>query len=434
MQAGDRGQVGSASRSTPGRRPPLWRLWALVLAFLAVAPATLHAEATVRDIRLAPTEDGADGTRIVIDLSRAVSYRHLQLQDPPRLAIDLPEVAWLVPESIGQQSVGMISGYRFGRFRPGVSRIVMDVVAPFEIRKVFELPPNEAHGYRIVTEIGVAPAGGAPATVALRGAPVNGENGLAREAPAGAQDAALTIIQPPPRSKPPSAGDRRSIVIDPGHGGIDPGAIGATGSYEKDVVLAVGVELRRQLEASGRYKVIMTRESDTTVRLRDRLEIARNSDGELFLSLHADSLVQAPQVRGAAVYTLSEEATNAEAARLASKENRADILGGIDLSEHEEIVTQILIDLAQRDANNRSIRVAEMIVEELDGVTEMVRRRRQQAGFVVLKSPDMPSVLLELGYLSNDADERRLRDEQHVRALAAAIMRAVDRYFTTEAF
>lgn len=436
MQAGDRGQVGPATRGARRRKPSLWRLCLLALALLAMAPALALAEATVRDIRLAPSEDGADGTRIVIDLSREVSYRHIRLEDPPRLAIDLPEVAWLVPESIGQQSFGMVTGYRFGRFRPGISRVVLDIGAPFEIRKVFELPPNEAHGYRIVTEIGAARAGGnggLPSTVALEAAPVNGENGLAHGAPAGAQEAALTVLHPPQGKPAPSAGPR-GIVIDPGHGGIDPGAIGATGSYEKDVVLAVGLELRRQLEASGRYKVIMTRQDDSTVRLRDRLEIARNSGGDLFLSLHADSLVQAPQVRGAAVYTLSEEASNQEAARLASKENRADILGGIDLSEHEDIVTQILIDLAQRDANNRSIRVAEMIVDELDDITEMLRRRRQQAGFVVLKSPDMPSVLLELGYLSNATDERRLRDEQHIRELATAIMRAIDRYFTTEAF
>lgn len=402
----------------------------MVLALLALAPAIAWADATVRDIRLAAADEGV---RVVIDLSRPVDYRHLRLENPPRLAIDLPEVAWLVPESIGQQSVGMVTGYRFGRFRPGVSRIVLDVAAPFEIRKIFELPPNETHGYRIVTDIVAAPHGAAPARYANGLAqPANGENGLGLGAESGAQQAALTVVQPPP-SKPRQPGSKRVVVIDPGHGGVDPGAIGASGSYEKDIVLQVGLELRRQLEATGRYEVVMTRREDTTVRLRDRLEIARTSRGELFLSLHADSLVQAPKVRGAAVYTLSEEASNAEAARLASKENRADILGGIDLSDHEEIVTQILIDLAQRDANNRSIQVAEMIVDELAAVSEMVRRRRQQAGFVVLKSPDMPSVLLELGYLSNASDERRLSEEQHVRELARAIVRAVDRYFTAEA-
>jgi N-acetylmuramoyl-L-alanine amidase len=194
----------------------------------------------------------------------------------------------------------------------------------------------------------------------------------------------------------------------------------------------MALELRRQLEATGRYRVVMTREADRIVRLRDRLQVARESDGELFVSLHADSLVKAPEVRGASVYTLSEQASNEEAARLASKENRADILAGIDLSDQEDIVTEILIDLAQRDANNKSIRLAELLVSDLRSVSRMARQRRSQAGFVVLKSPDMPSVLIELGYLSNAADEQALRDPDHLARLAAAMVQAVDQYFTPE--
>jgi N-acetylmuramoyl-L-alanine amidase len=240
------------------------------------------------------------------------------------------------------------------------------------------------------------------------------------------------MVFPSPRKQPPPASRKRVVVIDPGHGGIDPGAVGSSGTYEKDVVLAMGLELRRQLEATGRYSVIMTREADSIVRLRDRLWVARESDGELFLSLHADSLVRAPDVRGASVYTLSEQASNDEAARLASKENRADILAGIDLSDQEDIVTEILIDLAQRDANNKSVQVAEHFVSELKSVTKMARQRRSQAGFVVLKSPDMPSVLIELGYLSNAADERALRDPAHLSGLARAMVAAIDQYFAPE--
>jgi N-acetylmuramoyl-L-alanine amidase len=219
-------------------------------------------------------------------------------------------------------------------------------------------------------------------------------------------------------------------VIDPGHGGVDPGAIGSTTKIlEKEVALRTGLALRHRLEATGRYKVVMTRDDDRIVRLRDRLRIARESQGELFISLHADSLVRAPEVRGASVYTLSERASNDEAARLARKENRADILAGIDLSDQEDIVTEILIDLAQRDANNKSIEVADLLVDELGSVTRMVRRQRSQAGFVVLKSPDMPSVLIELGYLSNPTDEKALADEAHIARLADAVAQAVDLYF-----
>jgi N-acetylmuramoyl-L-alanine amidase len=222
----------------------------------------------------------------------------------------------------------------------------------------------------------------------------------------------------------------RIIVIDPGHGGVDPGAIGSTSNIlEKEVALRMGLALRDQLKATGRYQVIMTRDQDRFVGLRDRLQIARQSQGELFISLHADSLMSAPEIGGASVYTLSEPASNDEPARLASKEDRSDILAGIDLSNQEDIAPEILIDLAQRDVNGKSIRMADLLMQELNGATKMAKRRRAQAGFVVLKSPDMPSVLIELGYLSNSADEKALADAAHIAKLAAAVAQAVDLYF-----
>lgn len=234
---------------------------------------------------------------------------------------------------------------------------------------------------------------------------------------------------PIPAPRPSAVPAKRMIVIDPGHGGIDPGASGRHGTYEKDVVLAMALELRRQLVDTGRYDVILTRDDDSFVRLRDRLQIARASEGHLFLSLHADSLANDKDVHGAAVYTLSDQASNEEAERLASVENRADILGGIDLSHHEPLITQILIDLAQRDANSKSLKIGELLVDEIGDVTKLLRKRRQQAGFVVLKSPDMPSALVELGYLSNEKDERRLTDQDHLADLAKGMVTAIDRYF-----
>jgi N-acetylmuramoyl-L-alanine amidase len=420
-----------------------WRVLraAGVLLGVLLVPAgaiDARAEATVRDIRVASSEGG---TQVVIDLSRQVSFRHIVLTDPPRLAIDLPEVAWLVPDSFGDQTAGMIKGFRFGRFRPGVSRLVIDVARPFEISNVFELPANDVHGHRIVTEIATAQPGSRRPTAAALGFTQLAE--LPRQettdvslAPALGQQTAAIIgpLRQPPRDKPaPGEGGRRMSVIDPGHGGLDPGAIGKSGVYEKNIVLAIAKELRRQLEGTGRYKVVLTREDDSTVPLRDRLTIAREAGGDLFLSLHADSLVNHPDVLGAAVYTLSERASSQEAAALARKENRAEILSGVDLSGHEEIVTQILIDLAQRDANNKSIRFADSLVEELSEVTRMARRRRQQAGFVVLKSPDMPSALIELGYLSNPVDERRLDESGYQAQLSKAIVAAINRFFMAEA-
>jgi N-acetylmuramoyl-L-alanine amidase len=375
------------------------------------------ADATVDDIRIA---SHGDATRVVIDLSKPVSYRYIRLGQPPRLAIDLPDVNWSVGAD-ASRAVGLVKGFRFGEPRPGIARIVLDVAQPFAIGRMFELPPNGRRGHRIVTDLVERPVNG-------RHHPLPGRITPAAT-PGDAQAAAVMVIRPPAK-KPPPPVDDRIIVIDPGHGGVDPGAVGSTTNIlEKEVALRMGLALRQKLEATGRYKVIMTRDEDRIVRLRDRLQIARQSQGELFVSLHADSLARAPEVRGASVYTLSERASNDEAARLARKENRADILAGVDLSNQEDVVTEILIDLAQRDANNKSVTFAELLVETLHGATKMAKRRRAQAGFVVLKSPDMPSVLVELGYLSNAADEKALADDAHIARLAAAVARAIDLYF-----
>jgi N-acetylmuramoyl-L-alanine amidase len=396
-------------------------LIAIALAAMGLAGLILGearaGEASVDDIRLAKH---GEATRVVIDLSKPVSYRHVSLGEPPRLAIDLPEVEWTLDDD-ASRAVGLVQGFRFGQPRPGVSRIVLDVAQPFEIDRVFELPPSGTHGHRIVTDLVKVPLNG-------RHQRINGKIATVA-APAETQAAAVVVVWPPAR-KPAPPVDQRIIVIDPGHGGVDPGAIGsATKLLEKEVALRMGLALRAQLEATGRYKVVMTRTDDRIVRLRDRLQIARQSRGELFISLHADSLTRAPAVSGASVYTLSERASNDEGARLARRENRADILAGIDLSDQADIVTEILIDLAQRDANNKSVRLAEVLVEELKGTTKMAKRRRAQAGFVVLKSPDMPSVLVELGYLSNRADEKAVADDAHIARLAAAVAHAVDLYF-----
>jgi N-acetylmuramoyl-L-alanine amidase len=398
---------------SPGRRSLVGVAVALFAALANLAPGdAIAADPSIEDIRIA---SHGHITRVVIDLSDQVNYHHIPLGQPPRLAIDLPKVDWALGDD-ASKAVGLIKGFRFGRPSPGVSRIVLDIAQPFEIDRIFELPPNAGRGHRLVTDLIELPVNGA----------VNGI--IAPADPNGPQNA--MVIVRPPAPKPSPVPERRIIVIDPGHGGVDPGATGsAMKILEKNVALRTGLALRNRLEASGRYHVIMTRHDDRIVRLRDRLKIARESGGELFVSLHADSLRKAPHIRGASVYTLSERASNDEAARLARKENRADILAGIDLSNQEDIVTEILIDLAQRDANNKSIELAEALVQQLGDTTRMARRRRAQAGFVVLKSPDMPSVLVELGYLSNSADEKALADDAHTAALADAVARAIDVYF-----
>jgi N-acetylmuramoyl-L-alanine amidase len=220
----------------------------------------------------------------------------------------------------------------------------------------------------------------------------------------------------------------RIVVIDPGHGGVDPGAIGSA-VLEKEVALRTGLALRDRLEATGRYRVIMTRDDDRFVELRDRLQIARQSRGELFVSLHADNLVSAPWVSGASVYTLSEPAANGAPALLAGKERPGEIVARVGLSSEENIAPENLIDLPPRDGNDQSIRLADLLVQELNGATRMAKRRPVQGGFVVLRSPEIPSVLVELGYLSNPIDERALANDAHIARLAAAVARAIDAYF-----
>ncbi len=218
------------------------------------------------------------------------------------------------------------------------------------------------------------------------------------------------------------------IVLDPGHGGVDPGTRGVNGVDEKEVTLAFARAVARELRKSDRYRVFLTRTDDRFVPLRERVRMAQARDADLFISLHADSIAD-PKISGASVYTLSETASDAEAARLARKENKVDILAGVDLTDQDPIVASILIDLAWRETNNRSIDFAELLTEELGRVTRLLRRNRRFAGFVVLKSPETPSVLVELGYLSNERNAALLMDAGYRQRVAVAVRRAVDRYF-----
>ena len=240
--------------------------------------------------------------------------------------------------------------------------------------------------------------------------------------------ASLPIPAPDFDIKPPRADGRPVIVIDPGHGGVDPGATSVTGVYEKVITLAVARDLKEQLERTGRYHVYLTRDRDVFIRLRDRVAIARQYNADLFISLHAD-VVNDPDIRGLSVYTLSQNASSAEAQALADKENKADLIVGIDLSHETADVANILIDLAQRETMNRSAAFATGIVGELGHETELLENSHRFAGFAVLKAPDVPAVLIEAGYLSNDVEERNLRQPEYRGKLSRAITRAVDHFF-----
>ena len=238
--------------------------------------------------------------------------------------------------------------------------------------------------------------------------------------------APAALAEPRPTKTPVSKA--HLVMLDPGHGGLDPGAIGLSGVYEKEVALATAREVARLLAASKRFRVELTRRDDEFIALPDRVAQARAAGAELFLSIHADALPDAG-VRGASVFTLSEKASDKEAAELAARENKADLIAGIDLSRHEPVVSEILLDLASRETNNLSIRLARELVSELGRDVRLLNNTHRSAGFAVLKAPDVPSALVELGCLSNRVEDRLLQQTSYQRKLATGIARSVNDYF-----
>ncbi len=384
---------------------------ALVLGLLLSLPAAT-AEISATGARVGGDETR---TRFVADLSGTVSYTVYVLPQPYRVIIDMPDVSFKLPPGSGQKTRGLISEYRYGQVEAGRSRIVMDVTGPVLIEKSFLVEPQAGQPARIVVDL-VETSEEAFLKTYRAEEPVNTAAVAAAEKPAEAA--------PKPKA-------RRLIVIDPGHGGIDPGAVGVKRTREKDVVLAFGMSLRDILLKSGQYDVLMTRSDDRFVTLRERLHIARENEADLFIAIHADT-VKGQEARGATIYTLSEKASDKEAEALAQKENRADIIGGIDLGAESEEVTDILIDLVQRESKNHSMFFARKAVKEMNSVTGFTGKPLRSAGFVVLKAPDVPSVLVELGYLSSKHDEAQLSSLAWRNKVASAMARAIDGYFATE--
>ena len=389
-------------------------VWSGLVGLAFAGPAR-----TVTDLRLGVH---ADKTRFVIDLDGGANYTIFSLANPYRVVIDLPELAWRVPNNQRRRSGGGISGYRFGLFEPGISRIVIDLSKPLRVTKAFLLPPDSKYGHRLVVDLKRVPR-----VEFLRVSRRSIERRLATRKRTGPAQKAVPVVRTP-APKPKAKKARHVIVLDPGHGGVDPGTIGKSGRYEKHLVMKIAQEAKRVLEATGRYKVVLTRERDIFLRLRQRLNIARDVEADLFISLHADS-IENKRLRGASVYTLSEKASDKEAAALARHANKADIIAGMDFSDEPPEVANILIDLAQRETMNMSARYAQSLVAELSGQVRLLNRPHRFAGFAVLKAPDVPSVLFELGFMSNESDETLLHSAQHRRVVVEGIRRSVDRYF-----
>ena len=374
------------------------------------------AEGRVDALRIGQHEDRV---RFVLEMDRQTPFAVFLLSDPYRAVIDLPEVNWAAEPLRISDSNPLIQGYRTGQFQPGVSRVVIDLKGPARIDKAFQLGPQGQSGQRLVIDLQpVAPAAFDLAQ-RIESPDWNGRTAVARATP---------VPAAPPIAATQPGDDKRVVVLDPGHGGVDPGAIGVGGTYEKVVVLETAKVIRDALEKSGRYRVVMTRDRDVYLPLRQRYQIAQDSAAELFLSIHADSM-RSREVRGLSVYTLSERASDAETAALAAQENKSDILAGSDFDGLEDEVFSILIDLSRRHTVENSNVFAQMLVGKLDPKVRLLRRPHREAGFAVLKSPTVPSVLVELGYLSNQQDERMLTSREYRDAVARGMLQAIDSYF-----
>jgi N-acetylmuramoyl-L-alanine amidase len=381
----------------------------LAAAALA-APASADSFPVATDARL-----GGDDTqtRFVLDLSRKIDLHVFTLADPYRVVVDIPQVTFRLPPKTGETGRGLIKAFRFGLVMPGGSRIVFDAVKPVRVDKAFV----------------VDPADGAPARLVLDLVATDRESFLRKIA----LDQRFAHAQAPPaREQQPSSGDARPlIVLDPGHGGIDTGTKGPNGQMEKDIVLDFAKRLREKIETAGKYRVLLTRSDDTFVPLAERVRFAREAGAALFISIHADSLPRREgDTQGATVYTLSETATDPAAARLAEQENRADVIAGVDLKDQPDDVAGILIDLAQRETKTFSVQFASKLVGIMKQTTRLHKDPLKSAGFRVLRAPDVPSVLVELGYVSNKEDLQSLSSDSWRDRTANAMASAIDGYFS----
>jgi N-acetylmuramoyl-L-alanine amidase len=393
------------------------RISSMILgALFALVALPSLASAQQADRRPVATEARLAGdeqrTRLIIDLSAPAAIKAFTLADPYRVVIDLPEIAFKLPESAGREGRGLISAYRFGVLAPGRSRIVVDVKKPVAIDKSFVLDPVDGQPARLVLDLTPTDRAAFLKSLSAREGDPTGSNGPEKTASVSAEAAALPVV-----------------VIDPGHGGVDPGAAGPAGASEKDIVLAFAKRLKAKIEASGERRAVLTRDDDTFISLPARVKVARDAGAAVMISIHADTLADPFGVRGATVYTLSEKASDREAERLADKENRADMIAGVDLSEEPEEVAGILFELTRRETRAFTAEFSKGLVRELRAAAKLNKNPLRSAGFRVLKAPDVPSVLLELGYLSSPEDAKLMMSDAWQEQATEAVSTAIDRYF-----
>ena len=367
-------------------------------------------------------------TRFILDLDQPISVHAFPLADPYRVVVDIPQVGFQLPLGIGSEGRGLIKAFRYGLVMPGGSRIVFDLTGPARIANVSVLEAANGQPPRLVLELEEVDRTAFVQSLAPENRPE------LRPAIAEAEETPLPVPTAPAKAEAapasPAAVDRRPvIVIDPGHGGPDNGTQSGNES-EKNLVLGFALTLRDRIEKNGKYRVVMTRTDDTFIPLDDRVKIARNQSAALFVSIHADALPRHEgDAQGATIYTLSDRASDAEAERLAEAENKADAIGGVNLTEEPTDVADILIDLAQRETRTFANRFARILMAEMKTTTRMHKHPLKSAGFRVLKAPDVPSVLVELGYVSNKDDLQHLVSENWRSRTVGSVAHAIDAFF-----
>ena len=399
--------------------------WLLLPAAQLVVSRTWAEAGRIASARMWPAQEY---TRVILESPAPIDYSLLALKNPDRLVLDLPgteltsELAQL-PNRV-RATDPYISGIRVGKKAPTVVRIVLDLKG--EVRAdAFALQPFAEFGHRLVLD--VYPLTPIDPLMAL----LEGERAKESGAPVRPPEAAAPARERPPAPRPDAGPKPRriTIAIDPGHGGEDPGAIGRRGTYEKNVALAIGRKLKTLVDAEPNMRAMLTRDDDYFVPLADRVQKARRVQADLFISIHADAFRE-PNARGSSVFALSESgATSAAAKWLAQKENSADLIGGVDLDRRDPVLARTLLDLSQTAQINDSLKVGRQVLEGIGTHNALHKATVEQAGFAVLKAPDIPSILVETAFISNPDEELKLRSEHHQQKFAGSIRDGVARYF-----
>lgn len=406
------------SRTAAGARRRFLRASGAVLTLLVTPLARARAAPTLIAVRVWPAPDY---TRVTLEGDQPLTFSHFQLKEPERLVLDLEGVEFnsvlqSLPGKIGEQDP-YIKLIRAGRFKPGVVRLVIELKSEVKAQ-LFTLPPVGDYRHRLVVDL--YPLEPPDPLYAFLEKQSRREDGVAAE-PAHA----------PAKERKREAGEVErlvTIVIDPGHGGEDPGAVGRGGSLEKDVTLAIARRLKAKIDAQPNMRALLTRDGDYFIPLGQRVAKARRLKADLFVSVHADAWIK-PTARGSSVFILSENGASSAAARwLADRENAADLIGGVNLGVRDPHLARTLLDLSQTATLNDSLKLARAVLQEIGSINTLHKPQVEQAGFAVLKAPDIPSILVETAFISNPEEEKRLTDERYQEQMAEALLAGIRRY------